>query len=90
MYDTVLSVLTSDRDSGQSFTLANVVAGHTLVCPSITLLGQVDLEVSSLLLRSRRQAAIDLSPLKTQGWGAMGQALQSYYFTHTHGHVIGQ
>ncbi len=90
MHETELSVLTSDRDSGQRFTLANFVAGNTLVCPSIALLGQVDLEVSSLLLSSRRQAAIDLSPLKTQGRSAMGQTLQSDYFTHSHGHVIGQ
>lgn len=84
MHNTEMTTLTSDRDFGQRFTLANFVAGHTLVCPSIVLLGQVDLEVSSLQLSSRRQAAVDLSPLITQGWGAMGQALQSDYFTHSH------
>lgn len=90
MHNTEMTTLTSDRDFGQRFTLANFVAGHTLVCPSIVLLGQVDLEVSSLQLSSRRQAAVDLSPLITQGWGAMGQALQSDYFTHSHWHVIRQ
>lgn len=90
MHDIEMTILTSDRDFGQCFTLANLVAGHTLVCPSIVLLGQVDLEVSSLQLSSLRQAAVDLSPLVTQGWGAMGQALQSDYFTHSHWHVIRQ
>lgn len=82
--------LTSDRDFGKCFTPADAVTRDTLVRPCIVLCGQVDLEVSSLNLSGRRQAAIDLTPLIAQGWGAVGQALKSDYLTHSHGHVVGQ
>lgn len=84
------TVLTSDGDFGKCLTPADSVARDTFVCPGIVFCGQVDLEVSALNLCGRRQAAIDLTPVKAQGWGAVGHALQSDYFTHSHGHVVGQ
>lgn len=84
------TILTSDRDFGKCLTLADIIGGDAFVHPCIILCCQVDLEVSPFNLSGRRQAAIDLTPLEAQGWGAMGQALQADYFTHTHGHVVGQ
>lgn len=88
-HDTIISKLTSDCNFGDHFAVSHFVAGNALVAPSVLGGGQVDLEIPSVDLGPRGQAAVELGPRVGQRRGAMGQTLQPDHLPDPHGHIIG-